>query len=910
MMQFTPAQQEAIDHRGSHLQIIACAGSGKTQVTVERINRLLEEGVNPEEILAFTFTEKAAAELSNRIRTSRIERELDTTGLAEMYIGTIHGWCLEFLQSNMNQFLKYRVLNDPQTRLFIQRNSRRSGLTLNHYLTGVALKRNKYDVRNYQTALNVLREDDVVWSEVPDALEQGLAAYRALLDEHALFDYTEMLCRVVEGLEEPTGEWIEAKRTLLGTLKHVLVDEYQDVNPIQERLIQVLQSEGACLTVVGDDDQTIYQFRGSDAGNILGFTSRYPTAKTVNVTTNFRSTREIVETAEAVASLNSHRLVKRFDVGSHHFHDPGDVMALTFDDPIEEARYIAQRIEDMVGHPYLDKIDAEHRGLAYSDFAVLLRSVKHSAGPIMDALRELEIPFVVKGVQQLFERPEIRAMSLTFHYMAERAARPAVEAAWADAGLGLDDETITNAIRSLPELDDNQSWALFNLQQVFLNLIESLGLTEDTIPDPRHNAHGSVVFHNLGMFSQLITDFEQIHFKTPPTSLYTNFSYWLQNEAPDLYDEGGLEGANHVPNAVMITTIHQSKGLQWPAVFVPCLQRNRFPARKPGGRTVWHLLPECAVPDHERYTSSEEDERRLFYVAITRAERFLTCSWAPGEKRGTTTASQFMQEVLIGRHALTLEPNRTFPAPLPPVPRIQEPVVRLSFSEYKYWSECAYLFKLRFDYGFNPPVDKSLGYGKSIHDALAEAHRRAIMGENLTVDDIPSLMHHMHFPFAHSALETTLTEAARKAVERYFTTYGRNLTDAVHSEQKVEFSPFPGLIVSGRIDLVTDTGSNTVRLIDFKSSDRAQSENVTMEQLNIYAAGYRDLTGDLPNYIEVINLDPGGAAHRALVDEKVVESTLQKLEQASAAIRAADFQRLELGCASCGTCDLRGICGR
>ena len=327
-----------------------------------------------------------------------------------------------------------------------------------------------------------------------------------------MFDYTEMLCRVVEGLEEPTGEWIEAKRTLLGTLKHVLVDEYQDVNPIQERLIQVLQSEGACLTVVGDDDQTIYQFRGSDAGNILGFTSRYPTAKTVNVTTNFRSTREIVETAEAVASLNSHRLVKRFDVGSHHFHDLGDVMALTFDDPDEEARYIAQRIEDMVGHPYLDKIDAEHRGLAYSDFAVLLRSVKHSAGPIMDALRELEIPFVVKGVQQLFERPEIRAMSLTFHYMAERAARPAVEAAWADAGLGLTTRPSRTQSAACPNLTTT---ILGPVQPAasLLNLIESLGLTEDTIPDPRHNAHGSVVFHNLGMFSQLITDFEQIHFK-------------------------------------------------------------------------------------------------------------------------------------------------------------------------------------------------------------------------------------------------------------------------------------------------------------------------------------------------------------------------------------------------------------
>ena len=613
-----------------------------------------------------------------------------------MYIGTIHGWCLEFLQSNMNQFLKYRVLNDPQTRLFIQRNSRRSGLTLNHYLTGVALKRNKYDVRNYQTALNVLREDDMVWSEVPDALEQGLAAYRALLDEHALFDYTEMLCRVVEGLEEPTGEWIEAKRTLLGTLKHVLVDEYQDVNPIQERLIQVLQSEGACLTVVGDDDQTIYQFRGSDAGNILGFTSRYPTAKTVNVTTNFRR--------RGKSSKPPRRWPRSTAIGwsngSMSAHIISMTQATSWPSPsmtLMRKRGTSRNASRTWWVIRTSTRSMPNTGAWRTATLPSFSEAWHSAGPIMDALRELEIPFVVKGVQQLFERPEARAMSLTFHYMAERAARPAVEAAWADAGLGLDDETITNAIRSLPELDDNQSWALFNLQQVFLNLIESLGLTEDTIPDPRHNAHGSVVFHNLGMFSQSITDFEQIHFKTPPTSLYTNFSYWLQNEAPDSYDEGGLEGANHVPNAVMITTIHQSKGLQWPADFVPCLQRNRFPARKPGGRTVWHLLPECAVPDHERYTSSEEDERRLFYVAITRAERFLTCSWAPGEKRGTTTASQFMQEVLIGRHALTLEPNRTFPAPLPPVPRIQEPVVRLSFSEYKNWSECAYLFKLRFD---------------------------------------------------------------------------------------------------------------------------------------------------------------------------------------------------------------------
>ena len=285
----------------------------------------------------------------------------------------------------------------------------------------------------------------------------------------------------------------------------------------------------------------------------------------------------------------------------------------------------------------------------------------------------------------------------------------------------------------------------YNIQRVYLQFLEDLGLVEEGIPDPHENDRGALIYYNLGMFSQVISDFEQIHFRSAPVSKYETFAKWLHYEAKDLYDEGGLEGSNHTPNAVSIMTVHQAKGLQWPAVFVPCMQRNRFPAQKVGGRKVWHFIPQDAVENHERYVNSVQDERRLFYVAVTRAERFLMVSYSPGETRNTQRESQFMQEYVYGGHALTAEPMRDWLEPLEPQPRVEQPVVSLSLWSGSYGSQCGYLFKLRFLYGFNPPIHEALGYGKSLHDALAEAHRRAIAGDVPTAEDIDGLLEtHLH----------------------------------------------------------------------------------------------------------------------------------------------------------------------
>nr|AIF20708.1 superfamily I DNA/RNA helicase (uvrD, pcrA) [uncultured marine group II/III euryarchaeote KM3_92_B07] len=910
-MVYTEAQQLAIEHRGGHLQIIACAGSGKTQVLVERILGLLKDGIDPAGIIAFTFTEKAAAELKERVRDAIRDDELEIMGLAEMYIGTIHGWCLNFLQNEMNRYLKFSVLNEVQTKLLISRYSQMSGLKHVTFLSGAETKRSKYDVRNYHAMLNILREDEVDWGQVPEQVAEALDMYRELLRDNALFDYSELLYRVVEGFRTRDPEWVQAKENLGKRLKHVLVDEYQDVNPVQERLVNDFANLGALLTVVGDDDQTIYQWRGSAVSNILTFADRYPDVTTIQVTTNFRSTSAIVETAQRIAENNTERLDKEFHAGSHLVHEDGDLLALNFDDEESQALDIAERISNLLGQPFQDSPDAEPRGLAFSDMAILMRSVRNDAGPIIEALRESNIPFIVKGVQQLFEQPEIIAARALFLYLSDQVSPPNLVNAWLDADIGLEEDVIEDAISELPEISNegDDRWVIYNLQRVFLDFLKNLGLIEDDIPDPLDVQRGALMYHNLGMFSQVLSDFEQIHFKSDPERKYETFAYWIQQEAPDLYDEGGLEGSYHQPDAVQILTIHQAKGLQWPVVFVPTLTSNRFPARLQGGRTVWHMLPAAAVNDQVRYLTSIDDERRLFYVAVTRAKKFVFCSFAPRPKRGYQNPSIFMQEFVNGGWPLTNEPVRDWPAPITPTPKIEIPTVSISFSEWKYFSECAYMFKLRFMYGFNPPIHEALGYGKSLHDALAEAHRLSIDGSIPTAETIPYLLErHLHLPFAYPSLKVTLEAAAVNALERYFRKHERNLVEATHSEQSIEFSPMPGLIVHGRIDLVTEKDTGIVRLIDFKSSDRVQEEEVTRDQLLTYAAGFEELTGSLPDYVEVCNLDPKGEAVREVVQEGEVARTVARLGTAAAAIRGNEFHRVDLKEGKCVNCELAGIC--
>ncbi len=264
----TDRQLEAIREIDRNLQIIACAGSGKTQVVSLRVAEILscksKEGITPRNIVAFTYNDKAAVELKDRITRCVNERLDNAVGLAEMYVGTIHGYCLELLQTYAYKFLKFGVLTEVQARLLADRYSSQSGLQ------DLGLKRFT-DSGLFLDVMEMVREADIDWSLLEGhAVRSALGKYNSLLDSKAYFDFTKMQSEAVSYLTDNS----DLREKVAQRIKYVVVDEYQDVNPLQERLILTLHALGSNVCVVGDDDQSIYQWRGTDINNIITFQRR------------------------------------------------------------------------------------------------------------------------------------------------------------------------------------------------------------------------------------------------------------------------------------------------------------------------------------------------------------------------------------------------------------------------------------------------------------------------------------------------------------------------------------------------------------------------------------------------------------------------------------------------------------
>src|SRR5262245_34827866 len=235
-MKLTARQVQAIEHDGGNLQLIACAGSGKTEVVARRVVHLLtpsESGsLLPRNIIAFTFTDKASAELKERIVTRTRQALGEIPGMAEMFVGTIHAFCLELLKSESPKYLKYEVLNEVQQGLFVDRHSKASGLTTSTDLAGIPLTRYQ-DTQRYITALSILREADREDANLTNcSLLAWLDTYTALLEERSYLDYSSILDAAVEVLTNDTS----LRERLAQRVKYLIVDEYQDVNPIQEAI--------------------------------------------------------------------------------------------------------------------------------------------------------------------------------------------------------------------------------------------------------------------------------------------------------------------------------------------------------------------------------------------------------------------------------------------------------------------------------------------------------------------------------------------------------------------------------------------------------------------------------------------------------------------------------------------------
>jgi len=453
-----------------------------------------------------------------------------------MFVGTIHAFGLELLKSEVTQYLKYEVLNEVQQGLFVDRHSKRSGLTTSTDLHGTVLRRYR-DTPHYIAALSILREAEIDEAQLDGcSIVDGLDLYRTLLDERCYLDYSSILEAAVDVLTNDDG----LRQRLAERVKYVIVDEYQDVNPVQEAIVWSLHELGARICVVGDDDQTIYQWRGSDVENILTFAQRYPDVEQIAIQENFRSSQGIVETARPFIEQNRARLAKAMKPTGAQTFEVGDVVALSFVTPEEEARHIIATAQALRGVAFTE--EGNERGLSWSDMAVLLRSVRANGEPITKALLAAGIPFVVTGMTNLFGTAEAEAARQLFYFMGNHDGvdAPAVERAWTNAQLGLEAADLQRAVAGVSAAKaaltdpDQKRWGQYSIQRVFLTFLDEAGVREERVPA----GHGEVVFYNLGKFGQLISDYETIHFHSRPAEKHASFADFLRFRAEGAYPEG------------------------------------------------------------------------------------------------------------------------------------------------------------------------------------------------------------------------------------------------------------------------------------------------------------------------------------------------------------------------------------
>lgn len=879
------SQVEAVKTIDQDLEIIACAGAGKTGVVTRRIVNILKTKpeVLPENIVAFTFTEKAAEELKSRIYKYGEAVLGNTKGFANMYVGTIHGFCLKMLQEYIVQFQKFTVLDEIKTKLFIEKNYNFCGMK------DLGLKiYTETDL--YLKTMSTLNENWFERDKWDEKTKDAVDKYKDTFYRNKFFDYSLILQEMLNQLDNNE----DFAKTILGKIKYLTVDEYQDTNPIQERLIKFLKSGGCNLCIVGDDDQTIYQFRGSDPENILTFKERYDIDKYIVLDTDYRSSGAIIDIAKRVIEHNTKRLAKDMESGNLVTYEDGDTIYKEFNDSDEEYEFMAQRIQEL-----------HESGVKYAEIAVLLR--KRKQGPALaKMLDKYEIPYIIEGVNELFTTPECKAAKGIFEYISGTINMTELFQMWKAVKYKFDDKELTEAIGTLNSIDVKamKFYGEFVLQQIYHNFLRRISIVDDN-----GNSAAEIILYNLGKFSQVINDFETVYYSTEPRYKLQHFCGFLTYTAQESYPEGHIANTYNKPDAVNIMTVHQSKGLEFIAVFIPQMNRNNFPSSKKGGKSIWHVIRKEWINNADRFAGGIEEERKLFYVAVTRAKKYLILTRSPGN-RNETKVSQFLVEAKQSPYMVGYDNEMEYTGKHNPDMNEELAPINLNFSILQDYFDCAYRFKLSMFYGFVQPIVPALGYGKTMHEIVMNIHRRHLSGEKLTREDVRDIVEEsFYLPYANTKLQENMLKSAHRSVESYVSNNQKDFDNITMAEADIELDMGDGIKVNGRIDLVKRrelSGEEKTYIIDFKTASREVTECINAEQLKIYALGYQKLTGEKADFLEIYNLD-SAESDRQRVTDGLLEDVGREIRDAATNIRENNLPRT---CSKekCQKCYLNYLC--
>ena len=857
-------QLVAIKHQGGPLLIIAGAGTGKTTVITERIKHIIfSKLAKPEEILALTFTEKAAREMEGRVD------EALPYGYTQMWISTFHSFCDRVLRDeslHIGLNPRYKLMTEAETVQLVRNNLFKFDLNYfrplgnpNKFIEGLLqhfsrLQDEDVSPSDYIAWVNLKHKTNKKKQTEEEKLElsqykelaKAYKTYEEIKNKEGFFDFGDLIAKALQLFRQRKN----VLRQYQQQFKFVLVDEYQDTNIAQNELVKLLVGKDGNITVVLDDDQSIYRFRGAAVSNAMQFRNNFPKVKLVSLIKNYRSTQEILDKAYDLIQHNNpdrleivEKINKKLVAASSQ---KGESISFIHSDRVEnEAEEVVKEITKL--------ISSEDTKYQYRDIAILIRANNH-ADPFARALSRHGIPYQLLGPSRLFKQSEVidliaylkvlynfedsvsfyRLLSIDhFGISAREIAALGNYARRLNISLfeAAEKVDVSEPVQQIIKLI-NKYLKLIRREtagQLLYYFLQDTGLMQHLLSPDTPEAEKRAL--NVSRFFDKLKSYEVDHENSTVSAVVD----WI-NLASELGESPLISDSDWTAyNAVNILTVHSAKGLEFPVVFLVNLVGQRFPTIE---RREQIPIPEALIKeilpvgDHHL-----EEERRLFYVGMTRAKEklYLTAADYYSEGKREKKLSPFIYESLgkeMAGSEQRMADNKQLsfldyqpPKFLYSIPHASPRINYLSYSQIETFKICPLHYKLKYLYKIPTAPSAALSFGTSMHLALKDFYLALQSERHTTRKDLRDLhkllISLLKKNWQREGYLSKIHEAKmRLKGEKFLTDYFKTKYDSkiipVMLEQPFTV-PLGNLKIGGKIDRVDVLSDGRIEIIDYKT---------------------------------------------------------------------------------------------
>lgn len=942
-----PNQQAAINTTEGPVLIIAGPGSGKTFTLVERIVNLIQNhGASPESLLVVTFTDKAARELTTRVSNRLLELGI-SFNLNEMYLGTFHSICLRLLKDH-REFTRlkrnFALLDQFDQQYFLyQRLNRFADIEYIKLVIGNETAGRWYRATQLMKWLNKVAEEALDIEALKASADPAIVAlghattlYQGLLNEQNSLDFSGIQFEALRLLEQNPTVLAEVR----ARLTHLMVDEYQDTNTIQERLLFLLAGDEKNLCVVGDDDQGLYRFRGATIRNILEYPSNFAPrqCKQERLTINYRSTPDIIDFYNRWMAQENwtdgekcFRFGKIIEPRDAVFPTTPSVLKLSQSDKCdfrEEVRTFLYHLRD--------------NGVTdWNQVAFLFRSVKNDK--VLALARDLEeqgIPVYSPRSNLFFEREEVRLMIGAFVFLFPqfpdiRKTREGVEMpiweyydqscfkVFADELRKPENSSLLAFIRPLAKRHLAMTApADYGFTGLFYQLLQFPLFSRFLDEDVMKGVDKGRASRNLALLSQLLTKFEYLHFITVVNPEYLERDLLnLFNQFLRFLHDGGIneyeDDSEYAPSGcVSFLTIHQSKGLEFPVVI--CGSLEAVPRKQWTDIDVAMEAYLVKPPFEPLDRIKLFDFRRLFYTAFSRAQNLLVLATEEKKGHGRSPSAYFGEswKELPGWRDPAFRPGRI------DFHRVKEINLKRQYSFTSHialYETCAEQYRFFRELGFSPVRASAQLFGTLVHQTIEDVHKAVLRGEEamITTDQVGQWFETNYYYLSRRERQY-LNELSKGAALRHIQSYVKR--ERRHfgrlKQAEVDISLVKdGYILSGSVDLIRGE-RDTVELIDFKAErkpdmvrDRERLAQYR-KQLEVYAHLVEERTGHRVSrtHLYYTGEETGNPFVTWEKDSKAIDRTIGDFDRIVSRIESRDYRMKSRPGKKCEDCDMRSYC--